>query len=495
MTIQLPQGAVLDNAPSSDSSVIKLPTGAVLDQSTSPVSTQGSNNIPGMDFMKNVATGFAYPIVKTAKGIGDLLGLQPTPFGQGFLQSAEDTSSGTVGKTIGDIGGNVAQFMAPGGAEKSLFLKGAEYIDKLPELLGLGEKAAGILGNSLKVALKAGITGASTAGVTGLQTGGDVGSMETSGLVGGFAGGLGQALESFGKPIAQALNKGDFKLSPMQEAKATQKANSAAQFITDNKILGTDSTKYAKLDTINRDLETALQSSLPTTVNVPKSKIIAIINDRVESLINSDPPAYKTARSEADSAIDILNKSQGTSINGSIDMETTLSGKRSWGNEAFSTAQYAVKDPRVKAEGAFAIEQGYQQALSDTLDSVKGTIKIPPSLSGMFGGATEVSIGDFNKVYSQAISAKSLTYLAQFKNDPGMFSKMFGVWIGQGIGNAILPGPAGSVLGGIGGDIGAKRLPSFIRNMSERALQSNANTTPMLGKIGLGAFMPSNQNQ
>ncbi len=349
--------------------------------------------------------------------------------------------------------------------------------------------------NALKISLRAGITGASTAGVTGLQTGGDPGAMEAAGLTGGVAGGLAESISSFGPAIAKSLNHGDFKLSPMQEAKAAQKANSAAQFITDNKILGTADTKYVKLSSINNDLENALQSSLPKTVSIPKSQIIANINANVEALINSSPAEYATARNEADQAIAILNKSQGSSINGSIDMETALNGKRSWGSQAFKNSSYAVKDARVSAVGPYAIEQGYQQALSDTLKDVNGSIKIPPVLSEMFGGATQVSIEDFNKVYSQAISAKNFTYLSQFKNDPGLFSKMFGVWIGQSAGNAIFPGPIGSVLGGVGGEIGSKQIPSLFRNLTERAMQSDPSTTVNVAKAGLGTFMPSKQGQ
>ncbi len=88
--------------------------------------------------VSSVGTGIASSLIGTAKGIGDILGLQPTPLGQQFLKATDSTDSGTLGKSIGNIIGTTAQFMAPGDAETAVFTKGAEYIDKLPKLLGLG---------------------------------------------------------------------------------------------------------------------------------------------------------------------------------------------------------------------------------------------------------------------------------------------------------------------------------------------------------------------
>ena len=60
-------------------------------------------------------------------------------------------------------------------------------------------------------------------------------------------------------------------------------------------------------------------------------------------------------------------------------------------------------------------------------------------MQGMFGGQSSVSVSDFNSVYKNAINAKNLTKVAQYKSDAGLFGRMFGLLAGRMVGNAILP--------------------------------------------------------
>lgn len=64
-------------------------------------------------FLESVATGLGTSLLKTAKGIGDLVGLKPTKFGERLLESANTLDEGTVGKKLGKFTGDVAQIAAP----------------------------------------------------------------------------------------------------------------------------------------------------------------------------------------------------------------------------------------------------------------------------------------------------------------------------------------------------------------------------------------------
>ena len=313
--------------------------------------------------------------------------------------------------------------------------------------------------------------------------------------MGTLAGGAGQALETFGKGLGESLQKSGFKLSPAQESKVTQKANSAAQFMNDNKILGSDETKYSKLEAMNRNLESTLQSSLPKNTAIYKDDVIDNIKASIESLKTKDPAIYESAKKDADSAIKLLKSQKGDKLFGkdAISIEDALNSKRSYGKQAFKQTKFTVKDPNVVSEGNYAVEQGFQKALNDTLQKTNSTIKIPPLLQKSFGGANEVSIQDFNKVYSNAINSKNLVNLARFKNDTGLVGRMFGLWAGESLGQAVAPGLIGKIVGGATGEIASTKLPGIIRNVGERVLSTPSNKIIGGAKIGLGILNQPNQ--
>ncbi|HEY6019621.1 MAG TPA: hypothetical protein VIY48_06895, partial [Candidatus Paceibacterota bacterium] len=267
---------------------------------------------------------------------------------------------------------------------------------------------------------------------------------------------------------AASLNKADFHLSPAKEAKTAKIADRSAQFITDNAITGTNATKFSKLQGINTSLENTLQSSLPKDVNVPTSDIVNNINNSIESLRSTDPAVYSQARTRADEAIALLQHSD---TQGALSVQDALAGKRSWAQMAFKTSQKSKTDPTVSNEGAFAVEQAYQSALENTLEKTNTNIKLSPQVQSLFGGKTEVPLSEFNKVYSSAINAKNLTGIAQYKNDAGLFGRMFGLWVGKSVGQAVMPGLVGELIGGGLGEVASSHLPGTVRNLTERALQ------------------------
>lgn len=401
-------------------------------------------------------------------------------------------TSQAVGKGIGDV----AQFFVPGGAEADLAKGADDAIDaaNIAKKLGLTGKAADTLNAALKVAAHGAVTGGSMAGVTGAQTGGDKGAMEESAVLGGVAGAAGKALEIAAPGITKALVKADFKLSPAQAAKAAEKADAAAQFETDNGIIGSTGAKMAKLGPLNDDLESTLQSAVPD-LKVPTSDIVKNINDSVATLRKSEPAVYAAAKADAKEAISTLT-GDGTK---SISAEDALNGKRSWGARAFKNSRLSPKDAKVVSEGAYAVEQAYQGALSNSLDRVasagtgavkegSGVIPIPAKLQSYFGGKSEVSLDEFNKVYSNAITSKNFNFVAQFKNDAGLMGRMFGIFAGRILGEAIMPGPAGEVIGMTAGELASTHAPGIARAALEHGVNVNPAAIPGAAKVTQGVI-------
>lgn len=425
-------------------------------------------------FAKNVATGIGSTIIDTAHGIGSLVGLKPTDFGNRLLKSSDETAKGTVGKFVGQTAGNVAQFLAPGGLEEKAFLKAASVADKIPEVLGLGEKASSLVSGTLKVGAKAGITGASTGVVTAAQTG-DLDKAKSAAIAGGIAGVFGQALESFGPGFGAALQKRGFKLTPATEAKAAQKVEAASEFMAKNKIFGTSATKFSKLENLTEGMENTIQASLPKKLQINKDAIGGYMNQALDVIRRENPAIYKAAKSDVQDAIGILKSHPGNTVT----VEDVLNAKRSYGKQAFK--QSKIYDAKVGPEGMYVAEQAYQKALMDTLESTNTKIKVPSDLQSYFGGKAEVSLSDFNKVYSDAISARNFTKIAQYRSDSSLTGRLFGTFLGESIGHATVP-----VVGGLIGRGVAEVLPGAIRNVSERALSGGSSFFPNATKTTLG---------
>lgn len=478
-----------------------LNAGLTPDQSKTAL---GHSNSLLLNSLKNVAAGASKETITTLgnlgtgieKGLDATANLIPGVHANTAASSAVTSANPSLqpqglGEKIGAAGASVGQLLTPGGAEAGLAEKAAPALESLPGILGVTGKAASAVTGALKTALKGVIGAGSFGAVTAAQTG-DMKQAEGAAKLGAVGGGLSGALETFGKGLGESLQKADFKLSPAQEAKASSKVDSAAKFMTENKILGSDSSKFSKLTQLNSSLEGALQSSLPDTLKVSKSSVIDNINTTIESLRSEDPAIYEPARASADKAINLMKSTSGDEIS----LKDTLNAKRSYGSAAFKQSKFSAKDPTVVSEGSFAVEQGLQKALEDKLgaqgfsapglgSNQAAKIKIPNTLSQYFNGAKEVSLPDFNKVYSNAISSKQLTSMARFKNDSGLLGRFFGLWVGESIGQAVSPGLGGKLVGATIGEIASQKVPGIARNLGERVV-AHPNVPENLAKAAQG---------
>jgi len=498
---------------------------AIADQNPQPAAAPADDTGGPLNsgVLPQFATGVDKSVIGTVGGIGTLgtkLGnwMSKIP-GLGYLYT---DPNGAAAKSVdavnaaaqpsndvqgaGKITGDMAQFFIPGGAEADAVKGISAGVDagkignmtldygKIADVLG--PKAPDIIKGILKVAGAGAASATSMAAVTAAETGGNKAQTEQAAGLGAVGGSLTEALSMAAPALGKALQRADFKLSPVASAKASKVADDAASFMQTNKILGSESSKYRQLSDIIGNLESTLQKSIPY-LKVLKTQIVDGINQSVEALQKSDPAVYQAARADADEAIKTLQKDPSAKIT----TEDTLNGKRSWGQRAFNTTKYKTQNPTVSSEGAYAVEMAYQKAFSDSLDRVGGTIKLPSNLQDMFGGKSEVGIDEFNSIYSKAINSRNLTMMAQKKLDTGLVGRMFGIFAGRMLGEAIMPGVGGEVAGMTAGEIASTKAPGLIRNVGEKVAAGSgtpgvvAKAATQLPKVIQGSTNEAQQSQ
>jgi hypothetical protein len=416
-------------------------------------------------------------------GLGFLNDSNVNPITQALQNYAQPSNfTQEIGKVIGDIG----TFFIPGAVGESAIAKANDIIDSAK----IAEKYGPAVADALKVAVKTLAGAGSMGGVTALQTGGDKSQTMYSAVLGAISGPLEYALGKISPEIVKSLNKADFKLSGVSAAKVAQKADDAAKFITDNHILGSNTTKYEKLQNITSQMENALKSSLPN-VKIPSQVIIDNINKSVEALKSEDPAIYNETKNATNKAISLLKE------RGSISIDDALQAKRSYGNAAFRMTKFTEKDMSAAniQQANYLTELAYEKAIEDTMKSSGKTIKIPEKLQPYFGGKTEISLNDFNKVYSKAISAKNLSFMGQFRGGNALVGRIFGLWANSALGGTILPRLGGQLGGGIMGEIASNKLPGLIRNVGERVFTAAPNLVNPTLRSTAGIMSSNKQSQ
>lgn len=425
-----------------------------------------------VDFAKGAGKGLASTVINTgsmgAKGLDYVFnqGRNVESLGQTQQNFNQFNAPKNTAETLGFAAEQIGEYFTPVGAEKAAF-------KAIAPATKLGKIATGGL-----------VTGLSTAGVTGLQTGGDIKKMTESFGLGAVAGSLARAVEVFGPGIITGLKKSGFRLTSLQQAKAPAKIQSAAEFMTKNKVSGSSNSKFAQLSKLNDDLESALQKSLgkdKKTFSVATERLISELDEVPKRFIN-EPAIYSSVKNDAELAKKVLQETR--SYKG-LTLPELLSGKRSYSQSAFGKSQAGFKGSLVRSEGDYAIEQAYQNVLEGALQSSNRSISIPSGLRGLFDGKKSVGIKEFNRVYSDAITAKKLMNVSRFKKDTGLFGRLFGLWVGQAVGQTVSPGLAGQVIGGGAGEVLSTRLPGTARYLIEKGIGATGAVLPAT-RTGLG---------
>jgi len=471
----------------------QTPTKSITPLGTSPIASVVSGIAKsGLNVLKS-ASSIGEKIIRTPVDIASGKSLSQSwnaPTGAEKIQSTVEQNKGVapgtllqganpienIAKTATDIAG----FFVPGGLEKGAITK-ADDILNTPKLIEtFGEHGANIIKNILKVATGGATAGTSMAGVTALE-GGNAQDIKNSALWGGIAGVASKVIGLAAPTLMKSLAESSFKLTPTMAAKATSKVEAASKFVGDNGLSMNPVSQYKQLTGITVGFENSLQSSLPKNIGVAPENLIAEIN-KIPEQFRNEPAIYQEVKNSAAKAIKTINETHQANIS----LNDLLSGKRSYGISAFGKTSPIAKATGVISEGDYAIEKAYQNTLENTLAKTKGNIKLSPDIQKYFGGKTEVSLPEFTKVYSQAINAKKFANLAQVKNDSHLVGRLFGLWAGESVGNAIMPGLGGKIIGGMTGEILSNKLPTAARSTAATLIKQSPKIVPA-AKIGIGA--------
>ena len=431
-----------------------------------------------------IAKGLGRTTADVLGGITSAGGLMPG-FGGGQTEKtlsslSQSTKPQGLGETLGYGMEKTLELLAPAAVESKLVSGLSTAAESLPEFSSLPSVAK----NAIQSGIKAIVGGALTGGATAIG-GGTKEEVSAATKMGGIAGGLAGVLSNVAPGLMKSLVKSEFKLTPQQQTVLAPKIEQASKFITDNGITGTTNGKFSKLSKLNNELEDTISSAATKDISIPTSQVEEKLNNIINlPEIKSNKAVYNAVKNDAQDAIKTLKETEGDTIS----LDSLLSAKRSYGQEAFGRATAKVKESTVKAEGAFAVESAYQQVLSDALNQSQGGVKVPENLKKYFGGKDTVSLKEFNQVYSQAINSKKLIGAARFKKDTGLVGRFFGLWAGESLGQVIAPGLGGKLIGGGLGEVASSHLPSVLRAGAEKALQSGALAEPLAkGYLGYEA--------
>lgn len=454
--------------------------------------------------------GAGKELIKTGQGAGTAIAGAashiPGPVGQFFGGAAQegqaamqspDVNPSNLTQRVGGIAADVASFAVPGEAESALATKVGPALSAAPQAIGLTGKVASGVSGALRTGLKAITGGLSMAGVTAAQTGGDAEKTKQAAVLGGITGAATGALDEFATGWLQSSMRNGFKQTPAAEATKGKIMNEASQFMAENKVLGTDATKLKTLTDVTKRMNQAVVDSLPPNVYVSSEKVVAKMEQSLQALSLTDQAAYRKAAATVEEAKSLLDEHtaqyasealSGEGVGG-VSLKQIRDFKTSWGDRAFKASQgaAATRNPQVLDDGAYIVEQAYDDALKETLDSVKANINIPYTLRKYFGGQKAVAMGDFNKVFSSAINARKLTNIGQFRSMPGIFDRLTSILVGQS-----LAGPVGA----IAGDMLPGPIMNVARNVSQRAL-ANPELPTTAARVGQGIEnnLSSQQNQ
>jgi len=281
------------------------------------------NSNPVTGTINDVGTGLAKSAIGTVAGVANIgknignamsnipgLGYLKTNEQGGAAQSIKNLQAtaqpSNTGETVGKIGGDIAQFFIPGGAEADATGAINKAVDTAKFAEQFGPKAGEALSGILKVLGHSAVGATSAGAVTAAQTGGDPTATAAGAVAGGLAAPIGNVLKSAGEGVAKMfIPKSDAEAGLLQAYKAStpllervknvldigsgKAPSTAASAAFDKGIMGTESSmgvqaKKAQTKLWSGLIKPALEQS-DTKVNIPdflnqaEQKITSETND------------------------------------------------------------------------------------------------------------------------------------------------------------------------------------------------------------------------
>ena len=335
----------------------------------------------------------------------------------------EDAASPTnaiesAGKTAGDIG----QFFLPGG----VVTKGAKIADAGIE----AAKLPSIIEGGAKLLSKMGLGAAEVGGVTAAQTGSPEEGKKAAelGAILPIVGAIGGKMMQGAGEFARNLEKTSLRLTPVQKSKLGAKVGEVADYMVNNKIIGSPEVRYNKIVDVYKGMEDTFQSFLGKEAKNVSTKTEDILKnlESLKSTLGADNLNAPAIEKKIDSTIEFLKSKYGESI----PVSALNKLKRSAYEATYNESGMKVLDPTMQHVG---------EVLKTSIEKATEGMKIMGK-----------DIAGFNKEYGTIINAKKLLNIAKGRPEIGLVGKLVSTFVGSGIGE-LVGGPIGAAAGAIGG--------------------------------------------
>lgn len=248
---------------------------------------------------------------------------------------------------------------------------------------------------------------------------------------------LGAAGGAFSKPVSEYLAKNlpkvantleriSLRLTPPQRQKLGNKVEEVAQFLKNEKIVGSPSKRLEKVNDLYETTEDTISAFLKDAdETIPRDKIIQEVNDVVSSKYASDRDILAIER-QAEGFINTLQ----SKFPERIPVNELNKLKRSTYKGAYNKAGEKVID-------------SVEHDIGDVL-----RLNIEEALQGRKIAGT--TFGEFNKRYGTIITARNLLKIAETRAEVGLTSKLIAIVVASSL-SAPFGGGVGSAVAGAGG--------------------------------------------
>jgi len=256
------------------------------------------------------------------------------------------------------------------------------------------------------------------------------------------------------KKGAVKLEKSSLKMTPVDQQNLARKDQDIANFLSQKKLVGTPEQRYAKVATMNDDMERKVQSVIDKAkTTYSKNAII----DELEMI----PQKYKDNLSEYDSVVAKVERMIATLKK--LKTETIVGDELNRMKRAEWENAFAKNNTDVINDVSFETASVFKNILDK---SIKG-------------------LEPLNKEYGMLIASKRQLFKAMSRPQAGLMGKAIAMAAGSAIGGAI-GGPVGLAVGAYGAPHVANAISTPVRSALGAGMQVASETIkkiPMRGVI------------
>lgn len=364
-------------------------------------------------------------------------------------QANQNLSPTNEGQQAGKSLLNFAELFLPVGE-----LKGLKYLGEI-----------GKLGRVAELGGKGLIEGAKLGGLTRLQ-GGTNEEVKTAGLVGAVGTPLVEGafglLKNASPKLADSIQKFTLRLSPIQEEKLGGKVNDVVQFLNKEVPVGTTGARYEKVKQLYNQAEDQLQNALEIDAKAAgafynKTTLVRQLEEIPHRYEGEKPEILDEVNREVKSAIAHIKNSYPNTEKIPLDKLNIL--KRSYNTKSYNK---------------FGQVTSFVHA--NIGDVMKEAIEIGTEAKNLT--VNGVPVQEFNQRYGTIIDAKKLLNTARHKNAAGIFARVAGGLVGEGIATATGGGPIAKGVGFFAGEALTNKIAGLGESIAAKVFSKTARLNP-----------------